>query len=222
VIMDCQMPEMDGFEATRAIRLEEGSGRRTPIVAMTANAMSGDRERCIAAGMDGYLTKPVRPDEIAAAISQWLPSRETEPMTDESEDERAGAAVAADPGHATSDEMPSPIDRGQLQILRSVGGPDPDSFIDELVTAFIDEGGEELNRVRGAAENGDPAALLQAAHRLKGSALNLGCTAVAETADALEALGRSGIVAGSGPLVERLTVDFQRTVVALRLDADAA
>jgi signal transduction histidine kinase/DNA-binding response OmpR family regulator/HPt (histidine-containing phosphotransfer) domain-containing protein len=222
VIMDCQMPEMDGFEATRAIRLEEGSSRRTPIVAMTANAMSGDRERCIAAGMDGYLTKPVRPDELAAAISQWLPAREIEPGTDERTDDGTRPAVATDPGDAASDEMPSPIDRGQLQILRSVGGPDPDSFIDELVNAFIDEGGEELSRVRGAAESSDPAALLQAAHRLKGSALNLGCTAVAETADAIEALGRSGTVEGIAPLIDRLTHDFQRTLVALRLDADAA
>ena len=222
VIMDCQMPEMDGFEATRAIRLEEGEGRRTPIVAMTANAMSGDRERCLAAGMDGYRTKPVRPDELVAAISQWLPARDVERMTGDAEEDGTVAQDSADPVGASSAQMPSPIDRGQLQVLRSVGGPDPDSFIDELVTAFIVEGGEELDRVRAAAQGGDPAALLQAAHRLKGSALNLGCTAVAETADTLEALGRSGSVDGSGPLVERLTVDFQRTVVALRLEADAA
>jgi signal transduction histidine kinase/CheY-like chemotaxis protein/HPt (histidine-containing phosphotransfer) domain-containing protein len=221
VIMDCQMPVMDGFEATRAIRIDEGGGRRTPIVAMTANAMAGDRERCIAAGMDGYLTKPVRPDELAAAISQWLPSAEIEAATERNVDDGA-AAVPGTLEAAMTLDMPSPIDRTQLQSLRDVGGPDPDSFIHELVLAFVDEGGDELNQIRAAAETTDPSALLMAAHRLKGSALNLGCTAVAEAAGALEALGRSGTVTGSGPLLDRLSDAFQRTLAALRLEDDAA
>jgi two-component system, sensor histidine kinase and response regulator len=79
-----------------------------------------------------------------------------------------------------------------------------------------------MNQIRTAAESIDPAALLQAAHRLKGSALNLGCTDVAAAADALESLGRSGTVAGSEPLLARLSDDFERTLLALQLDADAA
>ena len=79
-----------------------------------------------------------------------------------------------------------------------------------------------MNQIRTAAERVDPAGLLQAAHRLKGSALNLGCIDVAATADELEALGRSGTVAGSEPLLARLSDDFERTLLALQLDADAA
>jgi CheY-like chemotaxis protein len=73
VFMDCQMPEMDGYEATRRIRREE-SGRHTPVIALTANSMPGDREECLRAGMDAHLSKPIRPEELAAALARWLPA----------------------------------------------------------------------------------------------------------------------------------------------------
>ncbi|MGB4994491.1 MAG: response regulator, partial [Nitrospira sp.] len=72
IFMDCQMPEVDGFEATALIRKMEGRSAHTPIVAMTANAMQGDRERCLAAGMDDYIAKPVRPKELQAVLDTWL------------------------------------------------------------------------------------------------------------------------------------------------------
>lgn len=72
VLMDCQMPRLDGYDATRALRQREREGERTPVIAMTANAMKGDRERCLAAGMDDYLPKPVRPDTLGAMLARWV------------------------------------------------------------------------------------------------------------------------------------------------------
>jgi CheY-like chemotaxis protein len=82
VLMDCQMPDMDGFEATRRIRGRERGSRRLPVVAMTANAMAGDRERCIEAGMDDYIPKPVRIPDLHHALSRWLPEGSLAPLAE--------------------------------------------------------------------------------------------------------------------------------------------
>jgi len=240
VLMDCQMPEMDGFEATRAIRLREGGGHRTPIVAMTANAMAGDRERCLEAGMDGYLTKPVRPDELTAAVSRWLPRVET---SDESSDESAVLTLIAPelssalagptgPRRTGPTEQPTPeplplqdlalVNHEQLDELRALGGIDGERFVAELVGVFLTEAGQELEQIRHAVIGNDPGAATRAAHRIKGSALNLGCASLADAAEAIEVLGRREDLDGAGPLVDRLAGAYERTAAALGIELEAA
>jgi signal transduction histidine kinase/DNA-binding response OmpR family regulator len=221
VLMDCQMPEMDGFDATRAIRLREGEGRRTPILAMTANALAGDRERCLDAGMDGYLSKPVRADELAAAISEWLtPKGQANEAAVGSSAQRVTVHDDSEPASPSGD--PSPIDRTQLAELRTVGGADGPAFVSELVKAFTSEGRVELLQIRNAVAAGDADRVHSGAHRLKGSAMNLGCPAVVEAAATLELLGRNGTTVGADVLLERLVREFDRAAVALEIEADAA
>lgn len=218
VLMDCEMPELDGFQATVAIRAAEGSRARTPIVAMTANAMAGDRERCLAAGMDGYLAKPVRPDDLAAAISQWLPPNIANPQAG-----LAPPSSPAAPDDGTNGEHSHTvlIDRGQIEIVRGIGGSSPE-FMRLIVEAFIEEGRTEMEQISLAVATLDPTALLHGAHRLKGSSLNMGCSILAETAGELESIARAGTVAGAGDLVHRIHSEFDRTIAALELEADAA
>jgi HPt (histidine-containing phosphotransfer) domain-containing protein len=214
--MDCQMPEIDGFEATRVLRSREGDGRRTPIVAMTANAMEGDRERCLEAGMDGYLTKPVRPDDLSTAISRWLP------LVESDDPPHAAIAIEAQPVAPTPDFEMALLDLAQLGELRAIAGTDDEAFMTDLIGVFLAEGEREVSQVRAAVGLDDPGAVMQAAHRLKGSALNLGCASLAHAAEALEILGRNGDLEGAGPLVERLSGAFDRTEAALRIELEAA
>jgi signal transduction histidine kinase/CheY-like chemotaxis protein/HPt (histidine-containing phosphotransfer) domain-containing protein len=226
VLMDCQMPEMDGFEATRALRAREGMGHHTPIIAMTANAMAGDRERCLDAGMDGYLTKPVRTDELTATVSQWLP-RVASGDQDQAESTDAAprsfnSAESPRPGTPTLAALPETlVDRGQLDELRALGGPGDDTFVTDLVDVFLAEAEAEVSHIRAAVLDDDPAGAMHAAHRLKGSALNMGCRALAVAAEAIELLGTREELTLAPPLVEQLADALGRTAVALRLELAA-
>ena len=153
VLMDVQMPEMDGFEATAAIRAREaGTGAHTPIIAMTAHALKGDRERCLAAGMDGYVTKPLRPQELYEAL-EGLPLASV-----------AGAAAAGSTSEPAVFDRDAALERmdGDVELLK------------ELVGLFLDECPQRMAEIREALTRRDATKLRQAAHTLKGSVGNFG------------------------------------------------
>jgi two-component system, sensor histidine kinase and response regulator len=173
ILMDVQMPGMDGFEATAAIRAREttaGSGH-VPIVALTAHAMKGDRERCLAAGMDAYVAKPVEADELFATIERLGPGPQP----------ARGESRADDPVIAVFDRD---------AILRRVGA-DPDLLL-ELVSVFQSESVELLHDIRRAVSRRDGAALQRAAHSLKGALTTLAASAASQAALRLESIGREG------------------------------
>jgi two-component system, sensor histidine kinase and response regulator len=151
--MDVQMPEMDGFEATAAIRAREReTGVHTPIIAMTAHAMAGDRERCLAAGMDAYLSKPLRPADLMATIGLFM---------------RDADAAPAPPAAAAAPQTPSSESIDEAALLDDFGRNS--KVLTDVVGVFLADAPRYLERIRAASASGDAGAIADAAHALKGS-----------------------------------------------------
>ncbi len=201
VLMDVQMPEMDGMEATAEIRRrerEKGAGR-TPIIAMTAHAMKGDRERCLAAGMDGYVSKPIQTQELFAALASVAPS---EPS--------AAPAAPAEAPAAPAEEAPL-LD--QTEALGRVGG-DWD-LLKSLAEVFFDSYPAQLAQLREAVGRGDAPTVYRLAHTLVGAVGIFGAKPAVETAARLERMGREGNLAGAEEAWKGLDAALTRLKPAL-------
>jgi two-component system sensor histidine kinase/response regulator len=194
VLMDCQMPEMDGFEATREIRRREGTDRHTTIIAMTAGAMAGDEEKCLAAGMDAYLSKPVKADRLAAMVTLWTEPRLRRPSTQ--------------PREAT----PGPLDQSYVIGLRELG---PDEF-DKLVRLFLKDGQARVDALRTAQATGDTRAMVKLAHSLKGSASSFGAGTLAARCGELQARATAADAAEDARMIDSVDAEFALASAALR------
>jgi CheY-like chemotaxis protein len=186
VLMDVQMPEMDGFESTAHIRrAEEGSGRHIPVLAMTAHAMKGDRERCLAAGMDGYLSKPIQPVELFQAIDRVLYGPQFVVQA-------ARLQESADKPSAS--RIQESLDTREL--MRRVGGDV--SLMKELVRVYLATCPQMIAELRQAVERGDAAAVQRTAHTLKGMVGQLGARTAYDVALRIEAMGRQRDLSQAG------------------------
>ncbi|MBL9127784.1 MAG: response regulator, partial [Verrucomicrobiales bacterium] len=234
VLMDCQMPEMDGYEATRRIRREEtrlataGSHpRRVPIVALSANALEGDRERGLEAGMDDYLTKPLRqPDlsrvlrnaaaEPAIAAGDSTPSDVVSPPTESVRPSRVPAASAgAPPGKEGNGEAETDVpvlDRGPLE---AIADPDDPDSVAGFIRDYLREAPKRLEALEAAATAGDAARLKAEAHTLKGSSSYMGAQRLVRACGAVEAAARAGDLSAVSELVGRVREEFARAAEAL-------
>ncbi len=175
ILMDCQMPVMDGFDATRAIRaMQRGSGVRTPVVAMTAAAIADERERCLAAGMDDFLSKPVDVDLLEATLARWVPERP------------APVAPAPEPVEPEA----SPAARRLRELIDRDGIPR--ELVARMIERFVPTATATAERLREAAAAGDPAAVAREAHALRGSSATLGLLALAGLCEEVERRGLAG------------------------------
>jgi CheY-like chemotaxis protein/HPt (histidine-containing phosphotransfer) domain-containing protein len=198
VLMDVQMPEMDGFEASREITRRWSGDRRPRIVAMTANALQGDRELCLAAGMDDYMSKPIRVEELMAALERSA-AREPDPTR------------AAEPaGNAHHSEV---IDRNTFERLRATMGA---GFVEEVLPTFLEDTRDLLGTMRRALGSRDTDTFRRAAHSLKSNAASFGAMTLSSLAKDLETLAKSGSLDGVAPRVDRLAGECERVARVLR------
>jgi CheY-like chemotaxis protein len=203
VFMDCNMPELDGFAATEEIRRMEGSRKTTVIVAMTANALKGDRERCLSAGMDDYIAKPVTQKDLAAMVGRW--TRNASRGDVETVPEQKKQTLV--------------LDRSRLDELSALGDEENDSWVTSLIQRFLEDASSRIVKLVVASETGDPVTLGSVAHALKGSAANIGAQSMAEIAQALQALGQGGSVVGAADMITVLEQEFARVREELELFA---
>jgi CheY-like chemotaxis protein/HPt (histidine-containing phosphotransfer) domain-containing protein len=197
VLMDVQMPELDGLEAARRIRaLDPASFTPPRIIAMTANAMQGDREACLAAGMDDYISKPIKVTELQATLERW--GQRLQPIA---------------PPPAT--EPPAVIDWSMLAGLRELQTAGEPDFVQEMLALYLDNAPHLIADLRQAIADQNPAALQYNAHTLKGNSASLGAQRLSALSAELEQIGRRGSIEGAPPLLADVEQEFARVRLAM-------
>lgn len=201
VLMDVQMPKMDGYEATGEIRRREAGGRRIPIIAMTAHALQGDREKAIEAGMDDHLSKPIRPEELDRVLKRWVARTPGEAPV------RTQARDDLDPGGS--------LDHTVLESLRLIQQEGGGEIVSRLVGTFLTEAPSYLAALHATAERGEPQAFWQTAHALNGTCRSVGAGRMGSLCLQLERLADSGDLTHAPDLLAHLEKEFERVRLLL-------
>jgi len=203
VLMDCQMPVMDGFETTTAIREREDGRNGVPIIALTANAMEGARERCLQAGMDGYLTKPLTISSLHEELAQWLsPGAEMTDSCCEREPNLHDASI---------------LDEKMLDNIRSLRGSGGKNMLEEVVDIYLTNFDDLMHTIAEGVKTLDLDTVRMAAHSLKSSSANLGATEFADVCAKLEEVADNGEMDKSDPLYQALKKMAPQITAALEL-----
>ena len=193
VLMDCQMPEMDGYEAAAEIRRREGETKHTIIVAMTANALQGDREKCIAAGMDDYISKPVKSEELAKVLERVF----------------AGSNNDKDEVSRVAKEFSPPIDMARLHDAMG-------NELFEIVDIYLVQMSENLEKLRAAIDTGNAGEVDLIAHNCAGTSANCGMVSLVQPLRELEQMGREACLDGAEALSRQVVSELQRVKIFLQ------
>ncbi|MFC3379196.1 response regulator [Rugamonas sp. CCM 8940] len=220
ILMDCQMPQMDGYQATAAIRAGEPCGH-LPIIALTANAIAGDRQRCFDAGMDDYLAKPFTQDQLGDLLARWLPLRPAPPAPAAAAAAAAAAVTAASAaagtkakaGTATATDGAASIDAGAIDTIRKLRP----GLLLRVLDAWLLESPGLLRDMQAAVDGADYAALVRGAHSLKNGSANVGARQLAQLCIELEQRGRNGQTEQIGEAMAQASLAFARAQDELRL-----
>ena len=236
ILMDCQMPVMDGFAATTEIRRHEqqrGRSRSLPIIAITANALQGDRESCLAAGMDDYLSKPFTQQALGQTIGRWITLPRVAPGPQEGPAEAPVApsppdgpatsaaaalavAVAAPAAAAAVPPLQEPlINRQALENIRALSASNGDALLERVLQAYLADTPTHLRTIKSAIDSGSTVQIRKAAHSLKSSSANVGADALAQRCREMEQLGRNDTTAGAAALLDDMERSFQAVRQAL-------
>jgi two-component system, sensor histidine kinase and response regulator len=220
VLMDCQMPLMDGYEATAHIRrLPDGEGETLPIIALTANAMQDDRNKCLDAGMDDFITKPFTPAQLRQMLARWLP-------------DLGGGDAPAQPAPAGSASGAGPLAPGQvelpaaasaaainLQVLRTLRSLDTSpggDLVRKVLQTFLESAPPALAQIESASRSGDAPTMSRLAHALKSSAANAGADGLSALYRRLELLGREARLDEARALLDPIRIEHERAMADLR------
>lgn len=201
VLMDCDMPSLDGQAAARAIRAGERPGQRLPIVAVTASATQRDRQECAAAGMDDFISKPVTLQDLSSVLRRWLPE--------------GAAGVESGPASAAIDS--GATDEATRQQLRSDLG---ELAYSRFLRAYLDELQGRTEAILRAVESGDPDGLRHAAHALRSGSAAVGAARLASLCAELEEIGRGGETTGASERVQLLEAERLRVANILALEVE--
>jgi signal transduction histidine kinase/DNA-binding response OmpR family regulator/HPt (histidine-containing phosphotransfer) domain-containing protein len=205
VLMDCQMPVMDGFAATAAIRRNEreaGQARVLPIIAITANALQGDRESCLAAGMDDYLSKPFTQQQLAAVIGRWIAL----PLAATVHHDEATPQLPPESVEVIQRDV---INRGALDNIRALSNDRGDALVQKVISAYVDDTPQHLKTLRQAIAGQDPNSVRRVAHSLKSASANVGAQKLAQLAKEMEHLGRAETTDGADLILTDMEQEFQ-------------
>ena len=215
ILMDCQMPEVDGYTATREIRRREGSRRHTHIIGITAHALAGDREECLRVGMDDYIAKPVMPEDLAAIIDKWVEIQNTSAIAEKPLEPWPAHAEAVAPNGANRPDDGAVVDEAVLADLRGYQKPGEPDFLTELIGVFSADLTNRLDQIRTGLQAGDANRIHQAAHALKGASGELGAHGMREICARLELSTAEGSIAAVPAMVQELENEAVRVRAAL-------